>query len=101
VRNVLLRMTDHPMTRKDTPAWLFQVWASFVIATGGVLAGIYFLPVSAWVRGYMVMGTLFAIGSCFSLAKTLRDNFEIEKLVNKITEAKTDKILKDYERDTA
>jgi hypothetical protein len=89
------------MTRKDTPAWLFQVWASFVISVTGLLAGIYFLPVSSWVRGYMVMGVLFAIGACFSLAKTLRDNFEIEKLVNKIREAKTEKVLQDYERDAA
>src|SRR5262245_29758218 len=89
---------DHPMTRKDTPAWIFQVWASFVLSASLMVIGIYYLPVSEWVRGYLVMGMLFLVGSCFSLAKTLRDNFEIEKLVNQLREAKADRLLVDHER---
>ncbi len=46
------------------------------------------------------MGTIFTVGSCFSLAKTLRDDHEYEKLVNRVSAAKTEQILSDFEGKT-
>jgi hypothetical protein len=43
------------------------------------------------------MGTLFTIGSTFSLAKTMRDQHEAQKLIHKISNAKTEKMLKEFE----
>ena len=81
----------------DTPAWIFQTWASFILSMGVTSTGIYYLPVDLWVRGFMGMGLLFTVASSFTLAKTVRDNFEAAKLVNRVKDAKAEKLLRDFE----
>ena len=81
---------------KNTPAWRFQVWASFALATAMMLVGIYHLPVDWWMRGYMVMGLVFTIGSCFGLSKTIRDDYEVEKTTKSIHNAKSETIIREY-----
>ena len=88
---------EHPLLQKDTAAWIFQVWASFLLAVLSTALGILYLPVDGWMKGFLAMGLIFTVGSCFSLAKTLRDNHESSKLLNRITDAKTEKILREYE----
>jgi len=88
---------DHPALSKDTPAWIFFVWASFVSASLLTSLGLCYAPVDGWVKGYLGMGFCFTVGSTFTLAKTLRDNHETQKLVNRVVDAKTEKILHDYE----
>jgi hypothetical protein len=89
-----MRSEDVP---RDTPAWIFQVWASFALSTGVTVVGVAYLPVDAWIRAFLAMGLLFSVGSAFSLAKTLRDNHEAKRLMNKLSEAKAEKILRDFE----
>lgn len=62
----------------STAAWKFQVWASFVISTAVTAIGVAYLPVDIWVKGFLAMGLLFTVGSCFSLAKTIRDEHEAD-----------------------
>lgn len=62
--------------KSTTAAWRFQVWASFVLASTITSLGILYLPVDLWTKGFLGMGLLFTVGSCFSLAKTLRDEHE-------------------------
>ena len=38
--------------------------------------GILYLPVDLWTKAFFAMGLLFTIGSCFGLAKTVRDEAE-------------------------
>jgi hypothetical protein len=83
--------------QKDSAVWRFQVWASFIIASLSTGAGIIYLPVDIWIKGFLGMGMLFTMGSCFSLSKTMRDAHEQEKLHQKLTEAKTHRLLKDFE----
>lgn len=45
----------------------------------------------------MSMGLLFCVGSCFTLSKTVRDNHEARKLINRVSEAKTERMLHDFE----
>ncbi len=80
-----------------TAAWNFQVWASFALAFGMTLVGVVLLPIDLWARGYLLMGTMFTVGSTFTLSKTVRDNHEARKLRNRITTAKTDRLLKEFE----
>lgn len=82
--------------RFDSPAWLFFVKISFSIALCGMVFGICVMPVDVWVRGYMVLGTLFLVGSTFTLSKTLRDEFEAAKLINQLAQARTEKLLQEY-----
>ncbi len=80
---------------KDTGAWRFQVVAAFAIALVLTTGGIFYLPVDSWIKGYLTMGVYFTVSSAFGLAKTLRDHHESSQLVAKISEAKTEKILRD------
>ncbi len=82
--------------RLDSPGWIFFVKTSFACALGGMVFGVTVMPVEIWMRGYMILGTLFLTGSTFTLAKTLRDQFEANKLINKVAQARTEKLLKEY-----
>jgi len=88
---------EHSTVSKHTSAWKFQVWISFLISLTMTIAGIVYLSVDPWVKGYLLMGFIFTIGSCFGLAKTIRDDFEANQIIHRITQAKTEKILKEYE----
>lgn len=80
---------------RDTAAWRFQVYAAFLVALALTSGGVFYLPVDAWTRGYLMMGLYFTVSSCFALAKALRDSHESEQLVAKLSEAKTEKILRE------
>ena len=90
-------MKEEIEAMKDTSAWIFQAWATWAISMTVTGIGIFYLPVDLWVRGFMSMGLLFTVASTFSLAKTVRDNHEAERLVNRVKNAKTEKILREYE----
>jgi len=47
------------------------------------------------------MGVIFTVGSSFSLAKTLRDRHEAEKLTSKVEEARVERILTEHKRKKA
>lgn len=85
---------NHNEIQRDSNAWLFFVKVSFVIAVSSAFVGIYFLPVEMWIQGYCTMALLYTLGSSFTLAKTLRDEHEASKLINKLSSVKTEKILK-------
>jgi len=87
------------ITLKDTAAWRFQVITAFVIALALVTGGIWFLPVDHWIKGYLLIGVYFTVSSAFTLAKTLRDHHEGSKLVAKINEVKTERMLRDLAQD--
>jgi hypothetical protein len=88
-------MTNHES--QDTPAWIFQVWASFLIAFGTTLVGIAYMPLDAPTKAFLAMGVLFTTGSAFTLQKTIRDNHEAKRFHNRLTEAKAEKILRELE----
>src|SRR4051812_18558032 len=87
----------HEDVQRDTGAWIFQVWASFALSTVTTAIGIAYLPLDSWTRAFLGMGLVFSVGSAFSLAKTLRDNHEAKRLLNRLNEAKTEKIIREYE----
>lgn len=65
---------------RDSPAWNLYVWIAFLVSAFLMLLGIWYMPVDLWIKGYLVMGYFFSVGSTFSLAKTIRDNFESRKV---------------------
>jgi len=88
---------DNTILSQNTQAWRFQVWVAFGLSFGLTLVGLYFADIDVWTKGYLAMGTIFTVGSCFSLAKTIRDDHEYEKIANRVSAAKTEQILADYE----
>lgn len=89
-------MESSEAIRLDSPGWIFFVKVSFACALGGMVFGVAVMPVEIWMRGYMILGTLFLTGATFTLSKTLRDEFEASKLINKLAQARTEKLLKEY-----
>jgi hypothetical protein len=88
---------DRPNLNENSSGWMAFVWISFSLSSLAMLVGIYNLPVDLWIKGYMAMGLLFTMGSCFTLSKTTRDNHEARKLINRVSEAKTERMLSDFE----
>lgn len=88
---------ERPAMNDNTPAWMAYVWISFCLSMFLMCTGIYYLPVELWIKGYLTMGVFFSIGSSFTLSKTIRDNHESRKLINRVTEVKTERMLHDYE----
>ncbi len=81
----------------DTQAWIFQAWAAFAISFGSMGIGIVFLPLDVWTRGFLGIGLFFTVSACFTLSKTVRDNHEASKLINRISDAKAEKLLSEFE----
>jgi hypothetical protein len=84
-------------TQKDSPAWVIQTWAAFVLSISMTSFGIANLPVDNWVKGFMSMGLAFSVGSTFTLAKTTRDLHEARRLAARIDEAKVEKLLSQHD----
>lgn len=82
--------------QSNSPAWLFFVKASFVIAIVAMTAGILFMPGDLMVQGYFALCSLFLVSSTITLSKTMRDDYESQRLLNKISDAKTNRILQEY-----
>jgi len=86
---------DVPMPH--SPAWLAQVWISFVASVGVTAVGIYYLPVDAWVRAFLGMGLLFTVGSTSSLSKTVRDQYEAQRFTARIDEARVHRLIAEHD----
>ena len=89
-------MANKYIRQADTSAWIIQVWASFLLATSCTAIGIIYLPVDNWIKSFIGMGLIFSVGSSFTLAKTIRDNHESQRIVARIDEAKVEKILAEH-----
>lgn len=83
----------NPNAQPHTGAWVSFSYASFIAATAMVLAGLLFLPLDWWVKGYLGMGIVMLIQTTVTLTKTLRDNHEASRMVNRIEDAKTEQLL--------
>jgi hypothetical protein len=88
---------EQPGMNQNSPAWTTFVQISFFISLGLMIAGICILPVVLWIKGYMTMGLFFLVSSTLTLSKTLRDDHESKKMVNRINEVKTERMLKEFD----
>lgn len=80
-------------TIKHSSAWINFTIFSFVVSVGMMGLGIYFLPLEFATKGFLIMATLMIIQSAITVTKTMRDNLEASKLVTKVEDAKTERIL--------
>ncbi|SMB94284.1 YiaA/YiaB family inner membrane protein [Deinococcus hopiensis] len=85
-----------PDLHADSPAWLSFIWLAFVLSLSLMLLGVYCLPVDAWIKGYLCMGTVFLTASTLTLSKTLRDRHEHERMINRVRNARTEQVLTRY-----
>lgn len=51
-------------------------WICFFVAIGATGAAVLYMPMEAWLRGYLALASPFLVQSSISLSKTLRDQVE-------------------------
>jgi hypothetical protein len=76
-----------------TAAFQAQAAAAFALSLGFLSVGILYLPVDRWQRGFLVLGVLFTVSSCFTLAKVVRDAQEQKSFVSRIDEARRERLM--------
>ncbi|UGY19798.1 YiaA/YiaB family inner membrane protein [Bradyrhizobium septentrionale] len=74
-------------------AWVTFTYASFAASAFLVAIGVFFLPISLWMQGYLTMGIVMLVQTCITMTKTVRDNYESGKFVNRIEDAKAERLL--------
>jgi hypothetical protein len=79
-------------------AWVTFTYVSFSASAFMVAIGVFYLPIDLWMKGYLSMGIVMLIQSCVTLTKTIRDMHESGKLVNRIEDAKAERILMDFNK---
>jgi hypothetical protein len=87
-------MSQH-MTHFDRPtsSWVNFSYVSFAASVLLVGGGIFTLPFDWPIRAYFLMGMAMLMQSSFTLAKTIRDLHETSRMINRIEEARTEKLL--------
>lgn len=81
----------------NTTGWLLFVKLTFGIALASMAAFVFFMDGELMTKGYLALNSLFIVSSTIMMSKTLRDEHENSRLINRIEEAKTNKILKEFE----
>ncbi len=76
-------------------SWIVFTYVSFAAALAMFVGGIVLMPIDLAMKGYLAMGVVMLIQSCITLTKTIRDNDEAAKLVNRLEDAKTERLLMD------
>ncbi|MBI1907465.1 MAG: hypothetical protein HYS20_14715 [Rhodocyclales bacterium] len=71
---------DNALTQSDTPLWSTVVWGGFGVAMVLTGWGLYRMEINPTWKAYLVVSWLYLISSAFTLAKTLRDAHEAERV---------------------
>ena len=78
---------------QHSPAWITFTYVSFAASAFMVGLGIWFLPADFSMKGYLMMGFLMLVQSCITMTKTMRDVHESDRLVNRLEDAKAERLL--------
>jgi len=74
-------------------AWVTFTYVSFSASAFMVALGVFYLPIDLWMKGYLSMGIVMLIQSCVTLTKTIRDTHESGRMMNRIEDAKAERLL--------
>jgi len=79
-------------------AWVTFTYASFISALAMVAGGILFAPIDIWIKAYFAMAAVLLVQTAITVTKTVRDVHEGAKFVNRIEDARTERLLMEIER---
>ncbi len=91
-------MSNSEYTPKDSDAWKTFTVGSFILAASMMAGGIFFLEASFAAKGFYAMSAIMLVHTSVAITKTLRDSEESKRFINKLEEAKTDKILREFDQ---
>jgi hypothetical protein len=86
-------MNNQPL--QHSAAWVAFTYATFLLSLAMIGVGVLFMPIDVWMKGFLCMAVILLVQSCITMTKTIRDNEEAGKLVNRIEDAKTERLLMD------
>ncbi|MBB5913167.1 hypothetical protein BJY24_002034 [Nocardia transvalensis] len=90
-------MSNPNSQQKSTPAFLAQAAIAFGVSFIATGAGILYLPLDIWQRGFLLMSALFLVSSSFTLAKVVRDQVETSRVTHRIDEARMEKLMAEHD----
>jgi hypothetical protein len=91
-------ISSAPAGQPHSSGWVSFTYAGFGGSLLMLAFGVWSLPVDWWTRGFLAMGIFLLVQSCITMTKTLRDNHEAAKLINKVEEARTERLLMEVGR---
>ncbi len=71
---------DNALAGNDTPLWSLVVWGGFALAMALTAWGLWRMDINPTWKAYLLVSWLFLISSAFTLAKTLRDAYDADRL---------------------
>lgn len=89
-------MNNQPL--QHSRAWVSFTYASFILSAAMIGFGVTFMPIDLWMKGFLGMAVVMIVQTSITLTKTLRDNEEAGKLVNRIEDARTERLLMDVSK---
>jgi hypothetical protein len=85
-------------TQSHSHSWIVFTYVSFGASAFMVGIGVYLSGLDLSMKGYLTMGFLMLVQSCITMTKTMRDVQESNRLVNRIEDAKAERLLMEVER---
>ncbi|MGI5130287.1 YiaA/YiaB family inner membrane protein [Pseudonocardia sp. CA-107938] len=89
--------STNPPQSPTTAAFLVQSVIAFCVALGAMLIALWQMPGDAWVRAFLALGMIFLVSSTFTLAKCVRDRQESNAVVNRVDQARLDKLMAEHD----
>jgi len=86
-----------PTQPKNTNAFYLQAGISFGVALLTMIFAVLYLPVDPWIRAFLGLGVMYLTTSAFTLAKCVRDAQENQNVVNRLDQARVDKLLAEHD----
>ncbi|MGC3002998.1 YiaA/YiaB family inner membrane protein [Streptomyces sp. G35A] len=90
-------MSETPVKQQSTAAFYGQAVASFAVALGATAVGIFSLQADAWVRAFLAIAVLYLVTSAFTLSKVVRDRQEAGQIVQRVDQARLEKLLAEHD----
>jgi len=72
-------MSTYFFESQNSKSFYNMSWIGFAISFTGMILGIVYLNADIAVKGFFAMSYLFSVTACFTLAKVVRDKYELEK----------------------
>jgi hypothetical protein len=88
----------NPQSVQNSAAWVTFTYAAFLGSLAMVAMGIVFLPVDLWIKAYFAMGIVLLVQACITVTKTVRDEHESKRMVNRIEDARAERLLMEIDR---
>lgn len=83
--------------QRHSEAWVKFSYLSFAVSCVMMAGGLILAPIDIAMKGYIAMAAVMVIQTTVNLTKTMRDNHESDRLLNKIEDAKTERLLRDVD----